>query len=204
MVYVSYVSEHLPELIKGSREFVLRRWRREDAEVLGDAVMESLEHLRPWMPWAADEPLSVAQRHVLIDGWEREWRAGGDLVMGVFINGSVAGGCGLHHRIGPGGLEIGYWTRSSFLRAGIATSAARLLTDAAFGRADITRVEIHHDKANLASAGIPRKLGFQLLREVRDGADAPAEVGLSCKWRLAREAWEQTRLQRPPGCSLVA
>ncbi|MBO0729615.1 MAG: GNAT family N-acetyltransferase, partial [Acidimicrobiaceae bacterium] len=120
------------------------------------------------------------------------------VVMGVFVNGSVAGGCGLHHRIGPGGLEIGYWTHSSFLRTGVATSAARLLTEAAFARADVTRVEIHHDKANTASAGIPRKLGFQMVRETPDRADAPSELGVSWEWQLTREAWDRLHTRPSP------
>jgi ribosomal-protein-serine acetyltransferase len=197
--YGSSVADRLPELIHGPGALVLRRWVRVDAEILGEAVMESIEHLRPWMPWAADEPLSVVERRALIGEWERHWLAGGDVVMGIFVNGSAAGGCGLHHRIGPGGLEIGYWTRSSLLRCGIATSAARLLTEAAFARADITHVEIHHDKANAASAGIPAKLGFELIREVRDGRDAPSELGLSCEWQLTREHWDRLHPRPSPG-----
>jgi RimJ/RimL family protein N-acetyltransferase len=194
------VAGRLPELIVGPGGLVVRRWLRDDAAILGEAVTESIAHLRPWMSWAADEPLSVDTRRALIGEWERDWLAGGDVLMGVFVDGSVAGGCGLHHRIGPGGLEIGYWTRSSFLRTGVATSAARLLTDAAFARAGVTHVEIHHDKANAASAGVPRKLGFRLVREVRDTPEAPAERGLSCEWRLTREAWDRLHAQPPPDC----
>ena len=142
--------------------------------------------------------MSVVQRRALIDGWERDWAAGGDVVMGVFVNRSVAGGCGLHHRLGPGGLEIGYWTHPAFLRIGIATSAARLLTQAAFARADITHVEIHHDKANTASAGIPRKLGFELIREIADEPQAPSSNGTSCEWQLTRERWDQAHKQQTP------
>jgi RimJ/RimL family protein N-acetyltransferase len=183
------VVEPLPELITGPGTLMLRRWVQEDVQVLGQAVGDSIEHLRPWMPWIAKEPLSVTERRALIDEWERDWLAGGDVVMGVFVDGRVAGGCGLHHRIGPGGLETGYWTHPAFLRGGVATSAARLLTHAAFTRADVTHVEIHHDKANQASAGIPRKLRFQLVRELSDTAAAPAEVGISCEWRHTRETW---------------
>jgi ribosomal-protein-serine acetyltransferase len=183
------VTERLPELIAGPSTLVLRRWTPDDLEIMAQAVRESVEHLRPWMPWVANEPLSVAGRRELIDEFERNWLAGGDVVMGVFVEGRVAGGCGLHHRIGPGGLEIGYWTHPSFLRRGIATSAARLLTDTAFRQTDITHVEIHHDKANVASAGIPHKLGFHFVREVADSPDAPSEIGLSCEWRHTRETW---------------
>jgi RimJ/RimL family protein N-acetyltransferase len=189
------VSERLPELVTGPGTLVLRRWRRADLEIMAEAVKQSVEHLRPWMPWVAQEPLSVAERRELIDEFERSWLDGGDVVLGVFVDGRVAGGCGLHHRVGPGGLEVGYWTHPSFLRRGIATSAARLLVDAAFMRADITHVEIHHDKANVASAGIPRKLGFQLVREVRDGVDAPSEIGLSCEWQHTRETWRGPHIQ---------
>ena len=198
MPYVPGVADPLPELIVGPGALVLRRWLREDAELLGEAVMESVEHLRPWMPWVAQEPLSVVERRGLIDAWERDWLAGGDVVMGVFVNNLVAGGCGLHHRIGPGGLEIGYWTHPSFLRMGLATAAARLLTEAAFARAGITHVEIHHDKANAASAGIPRKLGFELVREVHGRPEAPSETGISCEWQLTRRGWDRLRMQRSP------
>src|ERR1700684_748732 len=105
------------------------------------------------------EPLSVTERQALIDSWYPEWLAGGDVVMGVFVDGAVGGGCVLHRRIGPGGLEIGYWTARRFLRQGIATTAAGLLTDAAFSDPAITRVEIHHDLAHHASGGVPRTLG---------------------------------------------
>lgn len=179
-------------MIAGPGGLVLRRWVREDAEILGRAVADSLEHLRPWMPWIAQEPLSVTDRRRLIGEWERDWLAGGDVVLGVFVDGSVAGGCGLHHRIGPGGLEIGYWTHAAFVRTGVATAAARLLTEAAFTRADIDRVEIHHDAANLASAGVPRKLGFRRVREVSDGRHAPGESGISCEWQITREDWNRS------------
>jgi RimJ/RimL family protein N-acetyltransferase len=121
-----------------------------------------------------------------------------NVLMGNFLDGSVAGGCGMHDRIGPSALEIGYWTHRSFLRRGIATSAARLLTESAFARAEIARVEIHHDKANEPSSGIPRKLGFRFAREVRDEVEAPSEVGISCEWQLTRADWERLRMRPAP------
>jgi ribosomal-protein-serine acetyltransferase len=181
------VGGRLPEYIVGPDALTLRRWARDDAAELGEAVADSVEHLRPWISWIAHEPLSVTERQALIDGWHQEWLAGGDVVMGVFVDGAVAGGCGLHRRIGPGGLEIGYWTARRFLRQGIATIAAGLLTDAAFSDLAITRVEIHHDQANQASAGVPRKLGLRLAREGVDEIQAPGESGISCEWQITRQ-----------------
>jgi hypothetical protein len=89
------VPDRLAELTNALGAVRLRRWVPGDAERLSAAVTESLEHLRPWMPWAAREPLAVEERRALIAGWERDWLAGGDVVMGVFVDERVAGGCGL-------------------------------------------------------------------------------------------------------------
>lgn len=168
---------------------VLRRWRPDDAAALAQAVAESADHLRPWMPWISEEPLSPEARRAQIERWAEEWATGGDLYQGVFSQGRIAGGCGLHRRIGPGGLEIGYWIHPGFTRRGLATAAARALTQAAFTVPGIERVEIHHDRANQASAGIPRKLGFTFVGEVPDEVTAPAEVGVEWIWRMNADSW---------------
>src|SRR5437763_9648192 len=165
----------LPSRVEGGERLVLRRWEAADAQALGRAISESTEHLRPWMAWIADEPLALERRHALIEQWNRKWREGGDVFLGVFLGNRIVGGCGLHRRLGPGGLEIGYWTHASFLRRALATMVAELLTDAALGLPDVDYVEVHHDKSNQASAGIPRKLGFQLLGEEPDEPEAPAD-----------------------------
>jgi RimJ/RimL family protein N-acetyltransferase len=146
------------------------------------------------MGWVAQEPLSVERRRAMIEGWENEWQQGGDVVLGVFLGENVAGGCGLHHRTGVHGLEIGYWTHPLFVRRGIATRASALLTAAAFAMSEIADVEIHHDKANRASAGIPPKLGYRFVAEVPDRPEAPGEIGIECQWRLARAEWEAAHL----------
>jgi ribosomal-protein-serine acetyltransferase len=168
----------LPERIEGDG-LLLRRWRVEDAELLGRAVAESVEHLRPWMPWAAEEPLTIAARRQLIASWERDWEGGGDVVLGVFSAAEVAGGTGLHRRRGPGALEIGYWLHPAFVGRGIATATARLLTSTALALPGIDRVEIWHEIANHRSGAVPRRLGFELVGEV-DGDRV---------WRTTREAW---------------
>ena len=186
----------LPERIEGSQGLLLRRWVTGDAEALARAVAESAEHLRPWMEWIATEPPPIEPRREMLGAWEREWAQGGDAIYGVFVDDQVAGGGGLHRRIAPDGLEIGYWIHSAWLRQGLATRVAKLLTDAAFTLPGITHVEIHHDKANRASAGVPRKLGFEWLGEVEDEPLAPAELGLESRWRMDRRRW-----RRPGGGS---
>lgn len=179
----------LPDRIVDPGGLILRQWRTSDAEALGRAVAESLEHLRPWMGWIAEEPMPLERRLARIEEWERDWSGRGDVLLGVFVDGRIAGGCGLHQRIAPDGLEIGYWIHVAHVRQGLATRAVGLLTDSALGLPGITHVEIHHDKANQASGGVPRKLGFEWLGEWTDEPEAPAELGIEWRWRMDRATW---------------
>jgi RimJ/RimL family protein N-acetyltransferase len=180
----------LPERIEG-HGLLLRRWRVGDAGSLERAVSESADHLRPWMAWMVQEPQTTEDRRAMLAHWERDWSQGGDVMLGIFIEGEVAGSSGLHRRRGPGVLEIGYWIHRSFTRCGLATTVAQLLTDAAFSVPGIVGVEIHHDRANVVSAGVPRRLGFRFVGEAPDVAKAPAEVGIDCTWRMERAEWQR-------------
>src|SRR3954451_1609894 len=114
----------LPSEIRTQR-LVPRVWRADHAEALGRAIPASLDHLRPWMPWAADEPLALEARVALIAQWQRDHAADGDAVYGILGDGTVVGGTGLNRRRGPGVLEIGYWIGVDHIGRGYATEAAR-------------------------------------------------------------------------------
>jgi RimJ/RimL family protein N-acetyltransferase len=178
-----------PRDVIHTERLTLRRWTPADAPRLSTAILESLDHLRPWMPWVAAEPVKIEDRAALIQQWQREWDEGGELVVGIFKDDVVVGGSGLHTRRGPGVLEIGYWVHPAHARCGIATEAAEALTTVAFAVDGIERVEIHHDKANVASAGVPRRLGFTFEGETQDSITSPGEVGIDCRWTMTRQDW---------------
>jgi ribosomal-protein-serine acetyltransferase len=164
-------------------KLALDRWRPEDLDVMFAAVSGTLEHLRPWMSWAADHSREsvkrfLAESHV---GWVRGERfeyAIRDL------QGHVIGSAALLDRIGPGRLEIGYWVDAAHTRQGVATQAAAALTEAALALSWVTDVEIHHDEANLASRAVARHLGFQLIGTYPQKPTAPAETGREVRWRI--------------------
>jgi RimJ/RimL family protein N-acetyltransferase len=158
-------------------DLVIRPYGVEDAPALHEAILDSLDHLRPWMPWIAGEPLTLEQR--------ADWIRGDRESLGVFLGGIVVGGTGLHDRIGPGGREIGYWTRAGWTGRGIATEAARMMTERAFAMPGIDHVEIHHDKANVASGRVPAKLGYERLGEFPMEKLAPAHTGVAVHWRIS-------------------
>src|SRR3954454_17399525 len=150
-------------------ELVVRPHAEDDAPALSRAIAESLEHLRPWMHWVALEPLSPDQRRA----WIRE-RSAGDEHYGLWLGDRVVGGCGLHRRLGPGALEIGYWVHAAYTRRGIATATGPQLCAEGFATPGVERVEIHHDRANVASGRVAAAAGFEFVTEQRRARDAPA------------------------------
>ena len=101
----------------------LRRYRADDAEAVFAAVTESLDHLRPWMPWAAGYTRESAAEY--LDGSIRSWEDGTEYNYAILAGGRLAGSVGLMARIGPGGLEIGYWVHRAYTGRGLATAAPR-------------------------------------------------------------------------------
>ena len=167
----------------------IRLWKETDAEALSLSVARNLEHLRPWMPWIGNEPLTTVERRTLIQGWESAARRKQEYLFGIFVAKKVIGSCGLHGRIGPNVWEIGYWVDQDWVGRGVATETARILTDWAFQDEHIERVEIHHNHRNERSARIPSKLGFQMVRidlesEIPPGGDGSANI-----WVMTRSEW---------------
>jgi RimJ/RimL family protein N-acetyltransferase len=182
-----------PETIE-EPPIVLRRHREGDMQPLLQAVSSSSEHLKPWLAWASVEPLEPALQNFVSSSMERFDR-GEDFGYAIWDSDELTliGGAGLHPRLGTGRIEIGYWVRVGWLRRGVAFTAARALTSAAFELPEIEEVHIHCDEANVASAGIPRRLGFRLTRTVEDQVDAPSQVGRSMEWVIRMEEWRSLR-----------
>lgn len=141
---------------------LLRCWEPTDEPALAVAIAASVEHLRPWMPWAASEPISPEQRVKLLRGFRAAFDSDRDYVYGMFTpdGKEVLGGTGLHPRIGPGAREIGYWVHIDHVGRGFATEATAALTRVAFEIDGVRRVEVRCDPANQRSRRVPEKLGF--------------------------------------------
>jgi RimJ/RimL family protein N-acetyltransferase len=153
-----------------------------------EAVESSQEELRFWMPWAQGPPdreelVSVLRNgHELFDA-DKEWN------YALFENssGELIGAGGLHVVEDPDAPEIGYWVRSDRTGRGYATAAARALADAAFRYLpDVRQVKIRMDQANVASAAVPPKLGFRLLKEEVRKKEAVGHTGKGFVWVLDR------------------
>src|SRR6266568_7804427 len=179
-------SEPRPDEVIEHGPVTLRRYREDDVDAVFQAVTESLDHLRPWMPWAAEYTRESAEEY--LDGSIRNWADGTEYNYAILTGGALAGSAGLMARIGPGGLEIGYWVHRAYTRRGLATAATAALVEQAFGLPGVERVEIMHDELNVASGGIPRKLGFTEVERRPLDLPVPGGSGVGVVWRLTRPA----------------
>ena len=145
-----------------TERLVIRCYDPRDAALLKDAVDSSLDHLRPWMPWAKYEPQTLAEKVELLRTFRGAFDRDENYVYGVFSRDESRqlGGTGLHPRGGVGSLEIGYWIRVDATGQGYATELTAVLTRVAFELCALGRVDVQVEPGNAASVKVPLKLGF--------------------------------------------
>jgi len=145
-----------------TQRLVVRCYEPSDVQMLADSITDSVEHLKPWMPWAHAEPESLAARAEHVRRFRGMFDLQQDFVYAIFNKEGtrLLGGTGLHTRLGGEQLEIGYWIHKDFVNQGLVTESTAALVKVAFEIVCVHRVEIHCDPRNVASASIPRKLGF--------------------------------------------
>ena len=103
---------------------LLRRWEPRDLQVSFDAINASYEHLHAWMDWLP-EPRTMEQQREWMQRQYDSWPAGFSYNYGIFdaADGTLLGVIGVHDRVGPGALEIGYWCHVA--HTGICRTAIR-------------------------------------------------------------------------------
>ena len=155
-----------------------------------DALLVALEAARPelqqWMPWATPWPSAELERAVVAAG-EAQFDADASYPYFVFAGDELVGSAELLQN--EFGWGVGYWIRSDRTGQGYATAAARALTSAAFELLGVDAVYVTMDQANLASAAVPRKLGFTLASEQVRPIQAPGHTGRGYVWSTTRAQW---------------
>lgn len=151
----------LPDELRSPR-LVVRPYRHDDAEGVYEAIAESREHLRPWMPW-------VDNHHTIDDARDycarsaANWLLRADLSVGIFdtVDGRYLGGSGMHRVDWEARtFEIGYWIRATAEGRGYVRETVQLLARLAFDQLRANRVEIRCDAENGRSARVAERLGF--------------------------------------------
>jgi RimJ/RimL family protein N-acetyltransferase len=181
-----------PSRVELDDETYLRLLTVDDAQAIADAVAESIDHLRPWMPWATEESMDPAFQRARLRRLAEMQQRGEEWDFGLFANGeaTLLGTFGLMTRRGPNTLEIGYWLHAGHTNRGHTTRAVAALTEIALRTDGVERVLIYCDEANDRSAAVPRRLGFSLSRVATRAPEAPAETGREMVWTRERNPRE--------------
>ena len=174
----------VPEVVEAER-LTLRATRAGYGAALHAAIMESLDDLRLWMPWAR-EPRTLETSEARCREATARWHSREELDFCFFSRGDGA-------LVGTGGLhtidwslprfEIGYWVRAGRRGQGLATEATRVLAGMAREALGAVRLEITSDARNAASRRVAEKAGFELegIRR-RSRRDAAGELADSCMY----------------------
>ena len=170
-----------PEVIDAD-VVVLRRWRREFADAAVAAIKASLDELIPFMPWASaayDREAAIA----FVEHSDNGWTGGSEWNYAIFTpDDDFVGSTGLHDRVGPGALEIGYWIRSDHTGRGYATMSVVALAEAALTLPGINQVVIRHDAANAKSGAVAARAGFREVDRRPGEIAAPGAIGIEVTW----------------------
>ncbi|MFD8413783.1 GNAT family N-acetyltransferase [Streptomyces sp. NPDC059650] len=177
-----------PRQIIECGDFVLRRWRgQSDFELAFRLIGESLDHLRPWMPWVARH--SAEDTRAFLAKSDSNWDSGDAYNYAIINDGTPVGMCQNANGTDPQSRRLGYWLHPAATGQGIATRATAAMVAEAFAQPDLQYLEISHDLANVSSGAVPRRLGFtEVRREQATPPAAPSDSGINVVWRLNRPA----------------
>jgi RimJ/RimL family protein N-acetyltransferase len=173
-MYVSRKHPVVPDHFETER-LLIRAPQPGDGAIINEAIRESLEQLRPWMPWARVVP-SAAESETFARESALRFRNHEDLPLMLIrkSDGRYVGGSGMHNiSWDVPRFEIGYWVRTSLSGQGYVTEAVNGIAEMAFRKLDAVRLEIRCDALNERSAAVARRAGFTLEACLHKDSRAP-------------------------------
>ena len=164
----------------GGSGIVLREWHRADIPALLAAIDDpEIRRLLPHIP----NPYTTADAEEYIAGTRVDLTAGKTLPTVIEVDGTLAGSIDLRLLDGFDGLtaEIGYWVAAFARGRGVASAAARVLSDYGFDQLGLQRIELNVALNNPASGRVAENAGFELegvRRAWRTVAGVPTDFAL--------------------------
>ena len=153
----------LPQEITTTR-LLLRPPMPGDGVVINEAIIESFDDIKEWLPWATHIPTveeteeTTRIRHI-------KWLNREDLGLLIFDRqtGQYLGGVGFPRMdwYVPK-FEVGYWLRSSQVGKGIVSEAVNACVRFAFLELKAKKIELKCDSKNEKSIKVAKSLGFNL------------------------------------------
>ncbi|GCE08083.1 GNAT family N-acetyltransferase [Dictyobacter aurantiacus] len=147
--------------IRVDDEIELRLHELRYAEAYHALVVRNIEHLREWMPWAAEEQTLEGIKNFMSSSMHR-FADGTGLPTNLWYRGQLVGSIGYPRMSWQARqAEIGYWLDKDMQGKGIITRATKALVTYAFEELGLNKVEIHAASGNYRSRAVPERLGFR-------------------------------------------
>ncbi len=150
-----------PTIIQTPR-LTLSLFQEHHSKQLNEAVVQSLDSLQPWMPWAQQAP-TLAETSIFVRQMIAESELDRQFHLCIFLKDSTTLIGSIGYRTIDWSVplvEIGYWVHKDYTRLGYATEAAHALTLYALEVFKAHRVEIRCEQENRTSQRVAEKLGF--------------------------------------------
>lgn len=153
----------IPDAFESER-LTIRVPRAGDGAGVNTAIVESLDTLRPWMPWAQTAPTVEQSETNCRTAWAR-FLLREDITLRLYLKGTdtVIGSSGLHRMDwSVPRFDIGYWVGRRYEGQGFATEAVRAIAEFAIHRLQARRLQIEVDDRNERSWRVADRCGFTL------------------------------------------
>jgi len=142
-------------------DLLLRTYQVDDADGLFIAINNSRKHLHTWLEWVDK---TTKQEHSLqfIQQSLHQLNMQETLALGIFYNGKIIGGVGMHHwdqQVKR--AQVGYWISKEHEGKGIISKSLLKFIDHLFEKIGLNKIEIHFVPANKRSANVARRLAFK-------------------------------------------
>lgn len=147
---------------------ILRTPQIGDGAIINEAILESHDILKQFMPWAKENPsIEISEEFVRQAAANWILKNNDEPYLPLFIfdkySNRFIGATGYHHYDWEVPyIETGYWIRSSCANKGYMTEAVNAITQYAFKQLRVKRIAITCDVVNGRSKKIPERLGFTL------------------------------------------
>ena len=153
--------------IQIDEHLLLRNYEIDDFQQLFDAINGSRQHLGAWLNWVGK---TTRAEHSLefIQESHRKLLDQELLALGIFYDGVIIGGVGMHDwSHDTRRAQIGYWISKEYEGRGIITRSLRAFITYLFGQIGLNKIEIHYVTANKRSAKVAERLGFRVEGVIR-------------------------------------
>ncbi|MGF6355580.1 ribosomal-protein-serine acetyltransferase [Paenibacillus sp. 4624] len=143
-----------------------------DGADVNEAIRESVEELRPWLPFAENIP-TLEESEVSVRKARLRFLERSDLMLHLRDKATdeFVGSSGLHRMDwNVRSFEIGYWVRTSRSGEGLVTEAVQGIEQFANVHLQANRLEIRCDARNVRSASVAKRLGYTqegILRRIK-------------------------------------